>query len=161
MLAKIIELITGKDDLERIACKEDPVKLNTYLKTRKLLIPKRPKHFLDADTFAQEDLVNLIEKEAADLAGDTFEPWILGIDGKKRLPVFSSQRKMEIFSAKISQQLNKVFSLGCADFLLGEITKDLDIDYVDLNLFCPKSWEIGVKSRGHTEPGVASDRSGI
>ncbi len=147
MIAKILEMITGKDDLERVACKEDLVLLNDYLKTRKLLIPKRPKRFLDAVTFTPEQLVELTEEEAKDLAGDHFEPWILEVDGRKRLPAFSSQKKMEAFSATISQQLNKVFGLGSIESLLADITKSVDVDFVDLNLFSQKSWEIGVRNR--------------
>jgi hypothetical protein len=52
---------------------------------------------------------------------------------------------MEAFSASISQQLNKVFSLSCGEVLLENVTKDLDIDFIDLNLFSRKSWEISVR----------------
>jgi hypothetical protein len=144
MIAKILEMITGKDDVERVACKEDLILLNEYLKTRKLLIPKRPKRFLDAATFTPEHLLELTEEEAKDLAGDHFEPWILVVDGRKRLPAFSSRKKLEAFSAKISQQLNKVFGLGSIESLLADITKHVDVDFVDLNLFSIRSWEIGV-----------------
>jgi hypothetical protein len=147
MIAKILEMITGKDDLERVACKEDLVLLNDYLKTRKLLIPKRPKRFLDAASFTRGQLLELTEEEVKDLAGDHFEPWILEVDGRKRLPAFSSQKKMEAFSATISQQLNKVFGLGSIESLLADITRNLDLDFVDLNLFSHKSWEIGVRNR--------------
>jgi hypothetical protein len=147
MIAKILELITGKDDLERIAYKEDLGLLNYYLKTRKLLIPKRPKRFLDADTLTPEQLLELTEEEAKDLSGDHFVPWILEVDGQKRLPAFSSQKKLEAFSAEISKKLNKVFGLGNIEILLADITKDADIDFVDLNLFSRKSWEIGVRKR--------------
>ena len=46
---------------------------------------------------------------------------------------------------EISQQLNKVFSLGAAQGLLSEITKNLDVAVVDLNLFSEKSSEIEIK----------------
>jgi hypothetical protein len=145
MIAKLLEMFTGKDDLERIAYKEDLGQLNAYLKSRTLLIPKRPKHFLEAASFTQEALLKMIQLGITELAGDAFEPWILEVDGKKRLPAFSSQKKMEVCSGKMSQQMDKVFSLGCAECLLADITKDIDIDFVDLNLFCEKSWEICVK----------------
>jgi hypothetical protein len=147
MISKILELITGKDDLERIAYKEDLGLLNDYLKTRKLLIPKRPKRFLDAVTLTPEQLLELAEEEEKELSGDHFEPWILEVDSQKRLPAFSSQKKLEAFSAEISKKLNKVFGLGSIEILLADITKDADIDFVDLNLFSRKSWEIGVRKR--------------
>jgi hypothetical protein len=46
----------------------------------------------------------------------------------------------------MSQELGKVFSLGCIEVLLSDVTKGADIDFVDLNLFSPKSWEIGVRA---------------
>ncbi len=101
MIAKLLETITGKDDLERVAYKEDLNLLNDYLKTRKLLIPKKPRRFLDAATFTQEELMEMIEQESKELGGDRIELWILEIDGKKRLPAFSSQKKMEAFSARM------------------------------------------------------------
>ena len=147
MIAKLLESITGKDDVERVAYKEDLQTLNDYLKTRRLFFPKKPRAFLDAATFTQEQLLELIKKEAKELSDDQVELWVLEVDGKKRLPAFSSQKKMEAFSAKMSQELNKVFSLGCVEVLLGDIMKAADIDYVDLNLFSQKSWEIGVRKR--------------
>ena len=82
------------------------------------------------------------------MTGTPFEPWILTLDGKKRLPVFSRRQRMQAFSRKISQSMNKVFSLGCGEALLWNITKQMDIDFVDLNLFSEKSWEIPVKQNG-------------
>lgn len=79
------------------------------------------------------------------MARAPFEPWILELDGMKRLPTFSSKEKMNNFSKAVSQQLNSVFSLGAAEVLLWEVTKQLDIDFVDLNLYSEKSWEIEVK----------------
>jgi hypothetical protein len=144
MIAKLLELITGKDDLERVAYREDLGQLNAYLKTRRLLIPRRPGRFLDAANFTQEELLDLIREEADALAGDDFEPWVLEVDGKRRLPAFSSQKKMTAFSAKVSQQIDKVFSLGCGEILLGTVVKAVNIDFIDLNPFSPKSWEIAV-----------------
>jgi hypothetical protein len=145
MIAKLIEKLTGKDDLERVAYKEDLGLLNEYLKTRRLLIPKKPKRFLDAETFTKEQLMELIKQESDELAGDQIQLWILEIDGKKRLPAFSSRAKMDVFSTTMSQRLNKVFSLGCFEALLVDVAKQADIDFVDLNLFSKKSWEIGVR----------------
>jgi len=54
MIAKILEILTGKDDLERVAYKEDLALLNAYLKKRRLWIPQRPKRFLDAASLTQE-----------------------------------------------------------------------------------------------------------
>ena len=147
MIAKLIERITGKDDFERVAYKEDLAQLNAYLKTRKVLIPRKPRRFLDASSFTEAQLLEMIRKETEELAGAEFEPWILEMDGKKRLPAFSSSKRMEAFSAKISQRMNKVFALGGAEFLIEDITKGLDLDFVDLNPFSPKSWEIGVRRR--------------
>jgi len=150
MIAKLLEKITGKDDLERVAYKEDLQQLNDYLKTRRLLIPKKPRRFLNAATFTQDELMKMIEQESKELGSDQIELWILEVDGKKRLPAFSSQKKMEAFSARMSQDLNKVFSLGCFEALLADITKQADIDFVDLNLFSQKSWEIGMRTKNES-----------
>jgi hypothetical protein len=147
MIAKILEKLTGKDDLERVAYKEDLALLNAYLKKRYVFVPQRPKRFLDAATFTQEQLMEQIRKDSKQLSSDEFEPWILEVDGKKRLPVFSSQDRMQAFAARISQDMNKVFSLGCISILLENVTKHVDVDFVDLNPFSKKSWEIGVKKQ--------------
>jgi hypothetical protein len=144
MLAKILEFITGKDDLERVAYREDLKQLKSYLKRRRIWIVRKPKRFLNADNVIEEELIELIRKGAQELDSEPFEPWILEVDGKRRLPVFSSEKRAQVFSGKISQQLNKVFGLGLAEVLFEDVTK-LDIDFVDLNLFCQKSWEIGVR----------------
>ena len=145
MIAKLLEKITGKDDLERVAYKEDLGLFGEYLKTRRLLIPRKPKRFLDADTFTQEELIELMRQESGELGGDRIDLWILEVNGRKRLPAFSSQKKMEIFSARMSKDLNKVFGLGCFEALLADITQQADVDFVDLNLFSPKSWELEVR----------------
>lgn len=147
MIAKLVELITGKDDLERVAARDDMDLLEAYLKTRPILIPRLPGRFLDAVTFTQEELLELIREEAEALAGDPFEPWILDVDGKRRLPAFSSQKKMTVFSGKVSQRMGKVFSLGCAEVLLWNVVEDIHIDFVDLNPLSAKSWEIGIGLR--------------
>ena len=92
-------------------------------------------------------MIEQIRKDSEQLAGEQFEPWILEVDGKKRLPVFSSQEKMTVFASKMSTELNKVFSLGCIQTLLENVTKSVDVDFVDLNLFSQKSWEIGIGKR--------------
>jgi hypothetical protein len=147
MIAKILEKLTGKDDLERVAYKEDLALLNAYLTKRPVFVPQRPKRFLDAATFTQEQLMEQIRKDSEQLSSDQFEPWILEIDGKKRLPVFSSQDRMQAFAAKISQDMNKVFGLGCISILLENVTKHVDIDFVDLNSFSKKSWEFGIRKK--------------
>ena len=144
MIATILEKLTGKDDLERVAYKEDLAVLNAYLKKRHVFVPQRPKRFLDAATFTQEQLMEQIRKDSEQLSSDQFEPWILEVDGKKRLPVFSSQDRMQAFAGKISQDMNKVFGLGCISILLENVTKHVDVDFVDLNQFSKKSWEIGI-----------------
>jgi hypothetical protein len=140
----LMEKLTGKDDLERVAYRENLAELNAYLKKRPVFIPQRPKRFLDAATFTQEQLMEQIRKDSEQLADDQFEPWILEVEGKKRLPAFSSQERMTAFAGKMSKELNKVFSLGCIQTLLENVTKNVDVDFVDLNLFSQKSWEIGI-----------------
>lgn len=144
MIAKILERLTGKDDLERVAYKEDLGLLNAYLKNRPVFVPQRPRRFLDAATFTQEQLMEQIRKDSEQLGSDQFEPWILDVDGKKRLPVFSSQERMTAFASRMSQEMNKVFGLGCISILLENVTKHVDVDFVDLNLFSKKSWEIRI-----------------
>ena len=147
MIAKLLDKFIGKDDLERVAYKEDLALLNAYLKKRPVFVPQRPRRFLDAAAFTQEQLMEQIRKDSEQLGSDQFEPWILEVDGKKRLPVFSSQEKMTAFGSKMSQELNKVFSLGCISILLENVTRRVEIDFVDLNLFSKKSWEIGIGKR--------------
>jgi hypothetical protein len=144
MIAKILEKLTGKDDLERVAYKEDLRLLNTYLKRRPVFVPQRPRRFLDATAFTPEQLIEQIRNDSQQLSSDQFEPWILEIDGKRRLPVFSTQERMQAFASKMSQEMNMVFGLGCISILLENVTKQVDIDFVDLNLFSKKSWEIGI-----------------
>lgn len=63
-LSKIIEMITGKDDLERVASKEDLGLLDSYLKRRPVFLPKRPRRYLDASNFTPEELLELIQEES-------------------------------------------------------------------------------------------------
>lgn len=152
MVSKILEKLTGKDDLERVAYKEDVTLLNAYLKKRAVFVPQKPRRFLDPTSFTQEQLTEQTRKDVEQLKADYFEPWILEVDGKKRLPAFSSEKKMEAFGRQIARNLNKVFGLGCRKVLLAEITKKLDIDFVDLNLFSEKSWEIGFPKQNSRPP---------
>jgi len=147
MFSKLLETFTGKDDLERVAYKEDLAALNAYLTHRRVLVPRRPKHFLDASNFTETQMLEMIQKESEAMASDQFEPWILETEGKRRLPVFSNQKRLQEFSRKISTQLGKVFALGSAELLLSDITGSVDIDFVDLNPFSEKSWEIGVRGK--------------
>jgi hypothetical protein len=147
MINNLLQKLTGKDDLERVAYKEDLALLNAYLKKRPVFIPQRPKRFFDAAMFTQEQLMEQVRKDSEQLSKDQFEPWILEVDGKKRLPVFSSQERMQAFAKKITQDMNKVFSLGCISILLENVTKQIEIDYVDLNPFSQKSWEIGIEKK--------------
>lgn len=147
MLSKLLGKLAGRDDVEQIAHLGDPAALDAYLQTRKLLVPKKPNHFLDADTFTKEELLELTQAEAKELAGKNIELWVLEVEGTKRLPAFSSMRRLHTFSAKMSKELNKVFSLGYVEMFLPSIRAQIDIDYVDLNLFSSQSWEIGMKNR--------------
>jgi len=150
MIGKLLEKLTGKDDLERVAYRENLAELNEYLKTRKILIPRKPKAFLDAASLSPDQLTEQLQKEAADLDAGPFEPWIMEIEGEKRLPAFSSLKKVETFSAKMATKLGKVFALGCGEVLLSEIAESAEVDFVDLNLFSEKSWEIGVRKQSPT-----------
>jgi hypothetical protein len=145
MIAKIIEMLTGKDDLERIAQNGNIPYLDSYLKQRRVFIPIKPKQFLDPNTFTQNELLELLKQEGNELAGDSLEPWILDDDGIKRLPLYSSNKRILEFSKRMSTELNKVFALGCVEVILPDILEKIDVDFVDLNLFCRKSWAIGVK----------------
>jgi len=128
MINKILQKLTGKDDLERVAYKDDLALLNAYLKKRPVFIPQKPRRFLDAAAFTQEQLLEQIRKDSEQLSSNEFEPWILVMDGKRRLPAFSSQERMRAFTRRISQDMNKVFSLGCISILLENITKRVDVD---------------------------------
>ena len=92
-------------------------------------------------------MLEQIKKDAQEIKATPFEPWILELDGKKRLPVFSSRKKLQNFAAKISQNMNKVFSLVGGEGLLREVINGLEIDFVDLNLFSEKSWEIDIQKK--------------
>ena len=142
---KIFDLLSGQNELERIAQKGDVRLLNEYLKSHPVLIPKRPKQFLDAASLTQADLLRVIEADTAALANEPFEPWILELDGKRRLPAFSSPKTLETFAKKISKELNKVFGLGYDEFHVFDITKSHAVGVVDLNMFSARSWEVEVR----------------
>ena len=148
MFSKLIEKLTGKDDVERVMAKKDMKLLMAHLKTRKLMVPRRPRKYLDASNLVQDELLKLIESESKglreDLDGDRFEPWILEVDGKRRLPVFSSQKTMEVFSVEVSKSLNKVFALGFIDLLIDDLLKWPDLDIIDLNYFSKGSMEVTI-----------------
>ena len=144
MIARILEFVTGKDDFERVAYTENLERVNEYLKKRPLFFPIKPRRFLDAATFTQEELLELVKQGSEELDSDRLTLWILDIDGQKRLPAFSNRKRMETFSGKMSQRINKVFSLGCFEALVPDIAKQVDVDFIDVNLFSQKSWEIGI-----------------
>ncbi len=148
MFSKFIEKLTGKDDVERVMAKKDMKLLMEHLKNRKLMVPRRPRKYLDAANLAQDELLKLIESESMrlreELDSDRFEPWILEVDGKRRLPVFSSQKTMEVFSAEVSKSLNKVFALGFVDMLIDDLVNWPDLDIIDLNYFSEGSMEITI-----------------
>jgi hypothetical protein len=148
MLSRLLEKFSKQDELERIAKKGNIRLLTDYLKTRRLFVPKKPRRFLDADSFIQEDLIELVKEEAEELERDNFELWILELESKKHLPAFSSQSRMQTFSEKMSRELNKVFSLGYVEVLAGDIVKQTNVDVLDLNLFSKESWEISVTDGG-------------
>jgi hypothetical protein len=93
MLNHLLKAITGKDDLERLAARGDMPALKTRLEKRKVLIPKKPHYFLKANTFTQDELLSIIQKESETAQNEAFEPWILEVNGMRRLPVFSSRKK--------------------------------------------------------------------
>ena len=143
MINKFLELITGKDDVERMACKSVEL-LNVYLTKRKLWFPKRPRRFMDPKDLTEETLLDLIAKDAEELSKDSFCPWVLEMDGKERLPAFSSTKKAQFFSRKVSQQLDKVFALCLEEVLLHDLIKQVEVDFVDVNPFCGRTWEISI-----------------
>ena len=86
-----------------------------------------------------------MRKNAEALAVGPIEPWVLDLDGKRRLPIFSREKRITVFSGEISKRLNKVFSLGFVEVLMSDIVDKIVLDFIDLNLFSPKSWEIQIK----------------
>lgn len=151
MLDRIREFLTGADDLERLAAKNDLASLNAYLKQRPVFVPQRPKRFLDASSFTNEELVDLMRCDSEQLASSEFEPWILESDGRKRLPIFSSEERMQAFANRVSQDMKKVFGLGCISVLLAEVTEHVEIDVVELNPFSRRSWEISAGASRSTK----------
>ena len=148
MLSKLVALITGKDELERVAYREDPELLLQYLSTHPLLVPIRPKEFLDAASATEAELLDSIESSARATAEDAVDLWTEEIDGVIRLPAFSRQKKAQHFAAELSQQLNMIFGLGCVQFLLSDLVASQVIDVIDLNPLSPQCWEIDVRGLG-------------
>ncbi len=148
MIARLTEWITGKDDLERVAARGDRTRLNAYLETRRLWVPCEPSRFLDASDFGPDDLLRILEEEAEENAADRpFTPWVMEDDGVRRLPAFSSMRRMTTFAGAISKRLNKVFPLFGAEVLLDDAVLATSVAFVDLNPLCGQSWEIAVEPR--------------
>jgi hypothetical protein len=145
VLSKLLETVTGRDDLERIARKNDPRALYEYLRTRPVWIPQRPKRFIDPGSLSEENLLDLIRKDTEDLAKETVFLWVLEMDGKKHLPIFSNQKRLEQFAAKIGKELNKVFGLGCVQELLPNVLKQVEADVVPLNLYSGETWIIEIE----------------
>lgn len=112
-----------------------------------MFVPQRPRRFLEIGEFTKDQLLEQIRLDSEQLAQESFESWILESDGKLRLPVFSSQERMQVFASKVSQDLNMVFGLGCISILLQEVTRRETLDFVDLNPLNEKSWEIGLRRR--------------
>lgn len=63
---------------------------------------------------------------------------------RKAAAGFSSVKKANVFSGRISQQLNKVFALGLEAILLHDLVKQVEVDFVVVNLFSDRAWEISV-----------------
>jgi hypothetical protein len=146
MFGKLLTTLTGKDDVERVALKNDLAALREHLKSRPLLLPRRPLQFLDPAGLTEEQLRAMIEKEAAEVASAPFEAWVLTVEGQRRLPAFSSQEKLSAFSKRISTELNQVFALSAAEVLLAEVPAELEIDVLALNLFSEGAREIPFSS---------------
>jgi hypothetical protein len=135
MFGKLFSTLTGRDEVERAAAKDNLDALLRVLKTRPLLIPRRPLQFLDPAQLTEEQLLAAIQRESAEVAELSFEPWVLAVDGRRRLPAFSSQEKMSVFAKRVSTDLKQVFALSAAEVLLADIPADLEIDIIALNPF--------------------------
>jgi hypothetical protein len=142
---KIFDLFTGKDDVERAASEEDPEVLKSLLKTRKLLVPRMPQRFLDAAAHTEEQLAELRSAENSEIAELLFEPWILEVNGVKKLPVFSSMENMKAFSAQMFVELNQVFALGHEEMLLADVIQGFKFQIASLNIYSEGSRELAVK----------------
>ena len=147
MITKILNAVTGKDDLERIASKGDIALLEKYLESRPVFVPALPTKFLDAATSSDEDMLAFIEEQVVQQSEAIFEPWILESDGERRLPVFSSLKCMQVFSGEMSKSMNQIFALGGEEMLIADIREVYGIDVLDVNRFSKGNWEIGLKKR--------------
>jgi hypothetical protein len=152
MVSGLLELLTGRDDLERVAFRRNFDQLTAYLQRRTVYVPQEPDRFLEPDTFTQEELIGLIEQEATELSNDPFYPWVIEEEGRRWLPAFSSQKKMQTFSGEMSKELNMVFALRCAEVLLFNVLAPLEIDFIKVNPFSKYGFEIGVASNGKLTP---------
>ena len=47
-----------------------------------------------------------MEQECKELDGESIELWFFEIEGKKRLPAFSSQKRMTAFRCRMPRDLN-------------------------------------------------------
>ncbi len=142
MFNRVFNLLSRKDDLEIIASKANWKLLAEQLKTRKILVPKRPLRMIDPQNISSEDLITCIQKDAEDLNTSQFSPWIFENNSKKMIPIFSSQDRFIEFSKALSLSLNKVFGLGYMDFLLQDVLNNCEVDLIILNFQCKNSWEI-------------------
>ena len=89
MIGWLIERVTGKDDLERIAQKGNVQAINFLLKKRPVWIPSRPRQAIDPESMDGETLVQAVQNElGADGPDAPFVPWIMEVDGCRRLPAF-------------------------------------------------------------------------
>ena len=135
-------------ELERIAQHGDLDELNACLKTHPLWVPRKPRRFIDPVGLTKDQLFEKIRIDLEELKKEPFVPWILELDGKRRLPVFSSRQRMAAFRTHITKDLKQAFGLVCVTILFADILKRADIDSVDLNLFTENGREIGVRRRG-------------
>lgn len=145
MIQRIIEWVTGKDDLERVVSKGNSEQILHYLKTRQVTIVMKPKRFLNAADFTTDQLMEQIKLDAAELDSDPFHPWVVESEGKRELLVFSSQKRAFEFAGAMSTKMDKVFGLGTGQATLESITSQLKVDQVVLNAFCKQSWVIEIQ----------------
>src|SRR5262249_1066340 len=98
----------------------------------------------DAAAFTQQELIEQIRKDSEQLAGDqvrTLDP------GSRRQEttagVFEPRPNAVIRREDFAKHEQGVWP-GLYSILLENVTKHVDVDFVDLNPFSKKTWEIGV-----------------